>query len=860
MEEPLSNRYCPEVLLAWLVAATAGLTACGTKEAARAHPPDAGDASARTDGAAGAPRYSMALSASDSTLVVKRGADVLFRLPADGLELGRVAKVSDATSYDPTSFAGKPSAAPSDLVWLPVQTTEVGTASATHMTATLTYAADLVATLDVSEGAPGRFDATLVPTTGADSVAYYRIRARTDAKEGFYGLGEAFDAVNNRGKVRAMQLEADGATESNYNDAHVPVPFVTGTRGWGLFVESRYPMAFDVASQEDDLVEVTVGTGLASAKGLAFHVFAAGHPLDVTKHYYDLTGYPVKPARWALGPIVWRDENTNQAQVESDIHILRDQDLATTAIWIDRPYATAENTFDFDPQRYTDPKAMIRLAHDLGLRVSLWHVPYLDEKTTKGIPATQALRDEATAKGYYPQKTGLLLFNSWGRPIDLTNKAAYSWWQGLIHRYTDLGIEGFKLDYAEDIVVGLGATRNVWQFSDGSDERTMHASFQALYHAVYAETLPSTGGFLLCRAGTYGDQTHASVIWPGDLDASFAKRGEAATDTAGKPYSSVGGLPASVIAGLSLGPSGFPMYGADTGGYRHSPPDQETFMRWFEQTALSTVMQIGTSSDTVAWELAKNHFDQSELDAYRNYTRLHLRLFPYEWTYVERLQKDGRPIARALGLAYPELAEHPDDTYLFGDDLLVAPVLARGVKARDVSFPPGTWLDWWSGAQHDGGKHATVAAPVDTLPLFVRAGAIIPMLRPTIDSTSPTSRPDLVDSYATTPGVIYARVAAGPKSGFVLFDGATLSQEMSATGLTLGSTDGAEFKQGVVFEVIAWSRKPASVTEGASPLIEKVDLAGLEAADSGWAFDGGATGGTLYVKVAAGSHTVVVKP
>jgi len=446
--------------------------------------------------------------------------------------------------------------------------------------------------------------------------------------------------------------------------------------------------------------------------------------------------------------------------------------------------------------------------------------------------------------------------NNWGRPIDLTNPDALAFWQSLVRRYTDLGIEGFKLDFAEDVVLGIpGVGRTVWRFSDGSDERTMHRGFQEFYHRAYSELLPDSGGFLLCRASTYGDQTRASVIWPGDLDANLAKHGDPAVD-GGQPY--VGGLPASIIAGLSLGPSGFPLFGADTGGYQHSPPDQETFMRLFEQTALSTVMQIGTGSSTVAWELAQNGYDQTELDAYRKYTRLHLRLFPYEWTYLERIAEDGRPIERALGLAYPELGEHPDDTYLFGDDLLVAPVTERGATSRDVSLPPGTWVDFWTGEAHDGNRHITVSAPIDTLPLFVRASGIVPMLRPTIDAIAETTVPDQVDSLATSAGVLYVRVAPGAKSEFTVYDGTVLSQEDSADELSLSSKSGDEFRDGVLFEIIGWAVKPGSVVDGRTAVAEKDDLALLETESSGFAYDPAITGGTLWVKVPAGEHTVVV--
>jgi alpha-D-xyloside xylohydrolase len=438
----------------------------------------------------------------------------------------------------------------------------------------------------------------------------------------------------------------------------------------------------------------------------------------------------------------------------------------------------------------------------------------------------------------------------------LTNPEAFAFWQGLIRRYTDLGIEGFKLDFAEDVTVGLpGVSRTTWTFADGSDERTMHAGFQEVYHRAYAELLPATGGFLLCRASTYGDQTRASVIWPGDLDANLAKHGDPAVD-GGQPY--VGGLPASIIAGLSLGPSGFPLFGADTGGYRQSPPDQETFMRWFEQTALSTVMQIGTGSSTVAWELAQNGYDQSELDAYRRYTRLHLRLFPYEWTYLERLAEDGRPIERALGLAYPELGEHPDDEYLLGDDLLVAPVTERGATTRDVSLPPGTWVDFWTGESHEGNQHVMVAAPIDTLPLFLRAGAIIPMLRPTIDTIAATAVPDEVDSLATHAGVLYVRIAAGEKSDFTVYDGTRLSQEDSADELVLSCASGDEYGEGVLFEAIGWGAKPSSVEDEGTALVERSDVAALQAESTGFAYDPAVTGGTLWIKVPAGAHAIVV--
>jgi alpha-D-xyloside xylohydrolase len=837
---------CGYIATLCLVVAVAG---CGDDDSMHMGMRAPGTASVSAGG------FGVTFNAGGRELTLLRAGTPLLRFPADSLQLGRVDAVDDTTNYDPYRLVvpNPLYQPPPGLRWLSVTSAAVSHSAAASFSVALQYEEGKRATLRVDTSGPGSFRMTLVPDPQGPAIAFFRLRPRVDSSEAFYGLGEYLDTVNHRGKTRAMQLEVDAALESLNNEAHVPIPFVIGTRGWGLFVESPYPGVFDVATQAPDLMEVSFGTGRASADGLVVHLFGAAHPLDVTQRYYEVTGYPRLPARWALGPWIWRDENRDQAQVESDLHTIRDLDLATTAYWIDRPYATAVNTFDFNPAQFPAPQAMIDLMHALGFRTALWHAPYLD----RASPATRELREYATDHGYFPPRTGLLL-NNWGKPMDFTNPDAYGWWQGLIRRYTDMGVEGFKLDYGEDVAVGLSSFRNVWKFFDGSDERTMHGRYQLFYHRVYAETLPEAGGFLLCRHGTYGDQVNARVIWPGDLDANFARHGEVVTD-GDESYTAVGGLPASVIAGLTLGPSGFPFYGADTGGYQHAPPDKETFTRWFEQTALSTVMQIGTSANNVAWEFApETGFDAEMLDWYRAYTRLHLRLFPYEWTYATNLARDGRPIERPLGLAYPELGVHPSDTYLFGDHLLVAPVLERGQRERTVMLPPGQWTDWWTGDRYDGDREITVGAPLGTLPLFLRNGGIVPMLRPTIDTMAPVSDTHAVDSYATTPGVLYARVAAGAGSSFVLFDGAELRQEATPAGVSLYAKDGEEFRFGTVFEVVAAGAQAVTVADNGTPLRRVSTLPELEAASAGWTVEM-ATNGSLFVKVPSGEHRVQVE-
>lgn len=795
--------------------------------------------------------YAVEFVPAELLLRLARRDEVLLRFPADAIQLGTVDKLDDRASYDPywmeygdELFTPAP---PETLSWHTVTAARFTEHSAERLVIALDFTGGVGAVLTLTRDAAGRFSALVVPDPRATgrAVALIRLRPRADAHEGFYGLGEWPDAVNHRDKVRPMQMEA-ALTESFDNENHVPVPLLIGTRGWGLFVQSQRVGLFDVAHKQPDLVEITYGTAEQSAQGLRFHLFAADQPVDIVRRYYDVTGDPLLPAPWALGPWLWRNENRDQAQVLADIAKLRELDLATSAIWIDRPYASRVNSFDWEPARFPKPEQIFAAAHSAGLRMALWHTPYLES----GTPDLA----EATQKGFFPPQTGILL-NGWSAPLDFTNPDAAALWQDHLGRYVRLGAEGFKLDYGEDVVPALGASRNAWSFHDGSDERTGHYQYQLDYHRLYASLLPATGGFLLCRAGRYGDQKNVSVIWPGDMDATFTRYRETFPD-GGKTVVGVGGLPATVIQGVNLGASGFPFFAADTGGYRHSPPDKELYIRWFEQTALSTVMEVGDASSQPPWEFTGNNGrDVETLDLYRQYARLHMRLFPYVWTYAQRLKDDGRPIQRAVGLAYPELGQHPDDEYLLGDSLLVAPVVERGARQRPVLFPPGDWVDYWNGTVYHGGTSgmtAMVAAPLGTLPLFVRAGGIVPLLRPTIDTISPATDAG-VESFANDPGALYARLYPGPQpSVFTLYDGAELAEETVAgkgEPLQLRVRPGTLFKGATVLEVVGVDQ-PTQVVRSGSELPKLSAAPDLELAAEGWVWQPTA-GGTLLLKLAA---------
>ncbi len=790
------------------------------------------------------------LDKAAKTLTVQRTGEASPRAVLDlgALRFGRVAAFDAKYNYDPANLPGK---APAGLSWCSV----VGIAPIPEQPPTGgSKLAGTLWQLDTQDaaGAPcpawrlqwasqdgvgfrlhlqpldGKLGDAWAQDQGDQPFIYTEFAHRAPAGEGYYGLGEFFDTPQHRGKVRSLQLQGQFDLDGSSNEAHVRLPLLVGTQGWGWFAMTRRPGKVDVAATDKAKVIATF-----QEVDLNLYLLLADDPLDVVGRYWKLTGSPQLPAPWALGGLLWRDENKDQAEVLQDAADLRMHDLAISGLWIDRPYDTAVNDFGFEPGMFPNPKAMIDQLHTQGLRLGLWSTPYLDPGTG-GKPKAK-LADEAKSKDYFVHGQGAWSsILKWGPPIDFTNPAANTFWRGLVKKYTDLGIEGFKLDYGEDIVLGLLTVRIPWTFADGSDERTMHRGFELGYHAAYADNLPklnglSGGGWILARNSTWGDQTKTSMIWPGDLCSGWVKHGECSP---GKTICHAGGLPASVSAAISLPTAGFPLFGADTGGYRHGRAPKELFLRWLQHTALTGVLQIGGGSNHHPWLAEKldndltpgSPFDAETLDVSRTLIRLHARLFPLLWTELQRTQGlDPRGVGpvRALGLQYPKLAgdpglqAHEADQWLLGPDLMVAPVITAELQ-REVWFPPGLWRDWFDGSLHDGGtagKLEKVEASIAKLPLYLRVGGVVPLLRPTIDTLAP-SNDSAIESFANDPGLLWVRAAWSPKwfDGVTyLFDGTMVGWENSAHQTFILGSGGTSFTKGAVWEILDFPKAPSKV-------------------------------------------------
>ncbi len=547
--------------------------------------------------------------------------------------------------------------------------------------------------------------------------------------EHVWGLGENFDSIDNVGFRRPMQMELAPWSDSGLNEVHLPIPFYISSRGYGLFVSSYSEGEWDVGASNSELI--TFSFYSSELTGYLFF----GKPYDVIKRYVATTGRPALPPKWSFGILWWRDEYYNEGEIMDDIDHLRALNVPLSVVWIDAPWETGHNTYDYNPAQFPDPWGMIRRMRKKGVITFNWITEHINDPSND--PATEPYFAYGEEEGYFVTNAdGNPLILPWGRGkgaiVDFTNPRAAAWWRSLIEKPLMVGGYGFKLDYGEDVIpylslsVGGRSHLFMYHFYNGKDETQMHSYYKFLYHKNAMEACREIHGsncFLIARTGTIGDQRNVTAIWPGDLDNDFswstANWDEPAPD--GTPPGRVGGLKAAILGGINLNMVGFPFFGSDTGGYRGGTPDKEVMARWIEFEAFSPIFQYGGDGDRRPWVV----YDEELTDIFVKYTRLYVKMFPYIYTGALKAL-DGEPIMKSISMEYPEDTTtwgYPFE-YLFGNTILVAPVVDPGT-IRSIYLPGGLWYDMNTGEIIKGPIKMEYDAPLDVIPHFARGGSVM---------------------------------------------------------------------------------------------------------------------------------------
>jgi alpha-D-xyloside xylohydrolase len=512
--------------------------------------------------------------------------------------------------------------------------------------------------------------------------------------ETVYGFGERFTAFVKNGQV-VDTWNADAGTASE--QAYKSIPFYLSSRGYGVLVADPGRVSFEVASENTSATQFSV-----EGQTLCFYLVDGPTPADIIERYTALTGRPALPPAWSFGLWLSTSFTTDydEKTVNTFVGEMAERDIPLRVFHFDCYWMREFNWTDlvWDARVFPDPEQMLRRLRQFGLKISVWINPYIAQRSV--------LFEEGREKGYLVKRAdgGVWQWDMWQAGmalVDFTNPDAGQWFAGKLGGLLDMGVDCFKTDFGERI-----PTEVVWH--DGSDPHGMHNYYTYLYNQAVFDLLRKRNGdpgaLVFARSATVGAQQFP-VHWGGDNTCTFESMAE------------------SLRGGLSLGLSGFGFWSHDIGGFEGTP-EPAVFKRWIAFGLMSSHSRLhGSTSYRVPWLV-----DEESVEVLRRFVRLKNQLMPYLYQAAVVARERGTPVMRAMMLEFPDdpACAYLDRQYMFGPDLLVAPVLsADGVVAYYV--PSGRWVSLLSGEPVQGPTWRREAHGFDTLPLLVRPGAVLPL-------------------------------------------------------------------------------------------------------------------------------------
>ena len=545
------------------------------------------------------------------------------------------------------------------------------------------------------------------PTGHARGLRWLTAGLKPD--EALFGLGEHFGTLNRRGQAFASwTVDAFGVRSDR---AYKNVPLLLSSEGYGVFFDMTGPLYYDLGQ-----ASVAAWQATARADHLRAYLTLGDGIAPIIQAYHRLTGKPGVPPDWSFGFWISRWGYRNRDEVMTVARRMREEKVPCDVIHIDpywmRYHEGHHGDLEWDESAFPDPKGMIAELKALGFRLSLWESPYVpldSEMCAEGarrgfLMKTKSVSPSPSGGG---QGGGLALVHGFAKPsaaVDFTNPEAVGWFKGKNRKLLEMGVAVIKTDFAEDMPDDAVP-------HDGTPAEQLHNLYPLLYQRAVFETTQDVHGYGLIwgRSGYAGSQRYP-VHWGGDPGCTFED------------------MAASLRGALSWILSGAAFASFDMGGFfgiptLTDPPSPELYVRWSQMGLLfSHARAHGHTAPREPWA-----YGEPALSIFRRYAQLRYRLLPYLYAAARRVP-DGVPLARPLVYDYPAepTTWHIDDEYLLGPDLLVAPMFVpRG--RRNIYLPAGGWYDFWTDQRFEGARWITYEAELERLPLFVCAGAVIPM-------------------------------------------------------------------------------------------------------------------------------------
>ncbi len=741
---------------------------------------------------------------------------------------------------------------------------------ATQITALITFPHDSVLRYEVTDWSD------VLPIATA-------VAASSDNTEHFYGLGEKFNSLDQTGKrVHVVTFDDPGRKGDH---SYKVTPWFISTRGYGLHFDSRAETIFDLRATAPDRYVIT-----NPFRTLAFEIVYGPSLRDVLSRFTGYMGRPFLPPPWIFGPWISSDIWRSGGEVRYAVTQFRKRGIPVSAFVFDSPWETAYNDFTFNMTQFGQGGTfenehyegfgsvgeMMSFLQTHGLKVICWMAPFVNissaDENVPGQNLGKASNYETGVEGGFFVRlngsAGPLVVPWWkgrGSPIDFTNSAARAWFTGQLQKLLaqsnitaashiqEPAIGGFKTDDGES---GNGPNTYIPSgalYADGRTGIEMRNGYSVEYQRTVSNLLGDRG-VLFARSGFSGSQAFPGH-WAGDNEPNFGDNG----------------LPGVIVAGQSAAMSGYSIWGHDVGGYINhnfspvSPPD--LFMRWSQFGCFSPIMQMHrqvSSHDLrqYPWgypQAGETITKNEALANYKFYTTLHTRLFPYIYTYAKESADTGIPIIRPLVLI------HQDDnrtfgvqhSYYFGNDLLVAPFVEPATRQRTLYLPAGQWFDFWTNEQHTGRRDivwnnpSQPDLPKSKIPVFVRAGAIVPLILG--DDTQSLCDSNYVNSsdVKSWDGGLELRAYPAGNTQLTMFDGTAIDSAASAgsTRITIITE-----KRRLLVRILA--QRPQSVRLNGTAVCEAPSSGDFDAATEAWRFD--TESGFVLVKFAHRGGTVII--
>jgi len=570
-------------------------------------------------------------------------------------------------------------------------------------------------------------------TSSADDVWAVADTFTSPPEEAFFGFGERFNAFNQRGNT--LDILVYDQYKKQGKRTYFPLPFFISSQGYGLYLDTSRYATYDLAASTTDRWSFSVHTESGRNAALDYYLFV-GTPKEILGAFTALLGRPALPPQWAFGPWMSSNEWNNQATVLEQVRQTRLHDIPATVLVIeawsdestfyiwndarytpqpsDQPFRYSDFTFPPDGQ-WPDPKGLVEFLHAQGMHVLLWQVPVMKKLDA---PHPQHDLDEAymIEHGYCvrqvsgaPYRIRPFWFRG-GLVLDFTDPDAERWWLSKrAYLLDEVGIDGFKTDGGE----------HLWghdlAFADGCTGIEAANVYPALYTGAYHRFARDKRGeaITFSRAGFTGS---GSCHWAGDEDSTWEA------------------FRASILAGLNAGASGIPFWGWDLAGFSGEIPSAELYLRATAMACFCPIMQYHSefnehrqpSRDRTPWNIQARTGDQDVIPIFRQYAKLRMELLPYIYEQARKASHTGVPLMRALPIEYPDDRQVYDFPYqyLFGDALLVAPVVWAGTTHQAVYLPEGEWADCWTGLSYHGPVILDYATPKHIIPVLTRSDAM----------------------------------------------------------------------------------------------------------------------------------------